>query len=89
MGNDKKQPLTKEEAIAMLPDGDSIHTFRNPAPSVLVGADWEREEILKAINKYDFELTGEAASAMDHGMAFKDEYGWCFVETRPQESQSC
>lgn len=82
--SDEVRILTKEEAIAMLPERESVHTFRNPAPSVLVGADWGREEIIKAINKYDVELTGKEASAMGHGMAFQDEYGWVFVETREE-----
>lgn len=79
--NDDIVFLTKEQAIAMLPDGDYIHTFRG-----FVGADWSRNEIMGAIEKYQFELTGPNATAMNHGMGFRDEHGWVFVSTRPNNA---
>lgn len=78
---EERHVLTKEEALKMLPDRDYIHTFRNSGIT-LIGADWSKEEMLKAIEKYEFELTGEQATNMEHGMAFKDELGWVFVETK-------
>lgn len=77
----KRYKLTKEEAIKMLPDKEYIHTFRNGSIA-LVGADWSRENMLEMIEKLEFELSGENATEMGHGMAFMDEIGWVFVETK-------
>jgi hypothetical protein len=77
----EKIPLTPAEAIALLPDKDSIHTFRQ-AGGTLLGADWDRKDLIKALNKYDAEVTGENAQALGHGMAFRDEYGYLFIETK-------
>ena len=80
--------LTVEQALAMLPDGDEIHTFRQPAVSVMVGADWERDELAEAIRSADRRvLTGEMATGMGHGMAIWSG-GWLFIETRPAEPQT-
>lgn len=38
---DKKIYITAEQAISVLPDGDSVHTFYNPGFG-LVGADWSK-----------------------------------------------
>ena len=43
--SDDLEYLTKEQVLKMLPDGEYIHTFRGNG--VLIGADWERKEILK------------------------------------------
>lgn len=83
---DKRVILDKADAIAMLPDGDTVHTFRQGGPC-LIGADWDRNDMIKAINKYDVEITGEQARAMNHGMALYDDIGWLFIETKkPEES---
>jgi hypothetical protein len=83
--SDERQLLTKEEAIAKLPDKEYIHTFRqanNPFATALIGAGWDKNEIISAMDNYEFELSGERATSMNHGMAFQDEHGWCFVETK-------
>ncbi len=80
--SDERQTLTPEEAEAMLPDGASIHTFRNPGAGMLIGADRARPEILKALRDFTPELSGPAATAMHHGICLRDEVGWLFVETR-------
>lgn len=78
--NDREY-ITKEQAIALLPDGEYIHTYRQIGPN-LIGADWERSEIINAMDKYKFELTGPLASSMGHGMAFEDEHGFLFIATK-------
>lgn len=70
-----------EEAVKRLPDKAEIHTFRNPAASILVGADWSREEVIAAMRKHQVEETGPGASKMNHGLAFRDAGRWVFVET--------
>jgi hypothetical protein len=76
--------LTDEEAIAMLPDGDTVHTFRQSAAGVLIGADWPRERLIAAIREGQPELSGGAATGMGHGLAV-GLVGTLFVETRKPE----
>ena len=65
----KKKFITPEEAIALLPTGETVHTFYN-APFGLIGADWDRKDIIETLNKSDniIELTGEVARSLDHGI---------------------
>lgn len=61
--------ITAEEAADLLPDGDAIHTFRGGGP-VLIGADWDREEVLNKLKTSDkIEIAGETARNMGHGLA--------------------
>lgn len=63
-----KTYITIEQAISVLPDGDTVHTFRNPGFG-LIGADWSKEGITDKLRKSDIiELTGPAARGMNHGM---------------------
>lgn len=64
----EKRFLTYDQAVSLLPVGDSIHTFYNPGFG-LIGADWSREDILDKLRKSDaIELTGEQARSFGHGM---------------------
>lgn len=66
----ERVPLTAEQAIESLPDGDDIHTFLNPAPSVIIGADWQRDSVLRAIREAaTVEIAGPGARGMGHGLA--------------------
>lgn len=69
--NDERVFLTSEQAEAMLPNGDYIHTFRS-GTGILLGADWKREKILEAIKTYKPELSGKLATSMDHGIVLFD-----------------
>lgn len=61
----EKDTLSYEEAIALLPEGDDIHTFLG-----FIGASWRREQILAALKEApEILLTGPMAQAMGHGMA--------------------
>ena len=63
-----KSYITKDEAVFVLPDSDTIHTFYNPGFG-LVGADWSRQDIIDKIQKSDIiELTGDIARGMGHGI---------------------
>lgn len=73
--------LTFEQAVAMLPDSERVHTFRQ-AGSALLGADWERGDLFDAFKKHPPELSGEAATNMKHGIVFEDEHGFVFVQTK-------
>ena len=61
--------LTVEQAISVLPEGDSIHTFYNPGFGLL-GADWQRSDIIHKLSATDslIELTGKMARGMEHGI---------------------
>lgn len=78
---DERVVLSKTEAIEMLPDTEKIHTFRQCGP-MLLGADWDKENIIETINNHDVEITGEQAQSMGHGIALHDDKGWLFIETK-------
>lgn len=80
--NDDRVMLSFEDAVAMLPDGEFIHTFR-PGRGFALGADWEREEIIQAIKTGSPELSGETATAMGHGLVIQNNGSYLFIETRP------
>ena len=64
----EKRYLTVEEAISILPDGDSIHTIRDAA--VLICSDWGRKAIIEKIQKSERRaITGPAARSTGHGLA--------------------
>lgn len=63
-----KTYITADQAISVLPEGDSVHTFYNPGFG-LVGADWSREDIIEKIRSSEIvELTGKIARGMKHGI---------------------
>jgi hypothetical protein len=79
----ERTKLEINEATKMLPDGDTVHTFRNSA-GMLIGADWDRADVLDAIKKHGVELSGSQATAMGHGLVLEDATGFLFVETKKQ-----
>lgn len=84
MASEERVFLTPEEAEAMLPEGDAIHTFRD-SPGILIGADRDREKIIEALNKYKPELSGGMAARMNHGIVLFDNVGALFIETKKLE----
>ena len=84
---DNRVFLTPEQANSMLSQDEMIHTFLS-LPMVMLGADWERSEIIKLIDDappMGLQLTGETAQSMKHGLAVwrgpEDKGEWVFVET--------
>lgn len=73
--------LTIEQAVGMLPEGEYVHTFRNPN-GILIGGDWKRDELVETFNKFGVGLSGPQATAMKHGLVVKDDRGFLFVETK-------
>lgn len=82
--NDRVQ-LTYDEAVAMLPEGDMVHTFINGLPGMIIGANWEREKLLEAFRSFRTELSGEMAQSMGHGLVFHDGHHYVFVETKEND----
>ena len=72
--------LTTEQALSMLGDDDSIHTFRAVGPC-LVGADWDRAELVEAIQKNRCEIGGEMCKRTNHGLVVNVD-GWLFVKCK-------
>jgi hypothetical protein len=81
--DDEPQELSYAEAVALLPDGEEIHTFMQGG-SILLGADWSRAHILDLLRTSPRrEVTGAHAQAMSHGLAAIDEDDrTVFIETR-------
>lgn len=84
---DNRVFLTVDQAIEMLPDRNTIHTFLDGV--FLIGADWDKDDIiegLKAAPENGIQLSRPFASSMGHGFCFAKEYRgrgwrWVFVET--------
>lgn len=87
--SDGDYTLTYDQAVALLPGDERIHTFVNPA-GMLVGADWDREDILALLRDGRPELSGDQASAMGHGLvAFRGEGADkhpVFIATRAEDA---
>lgn len=79
--SDEREPVTLERALEMIGDGERVHTIRNSAVGVMLGADWDRAGIIAAIEKFGVELSGPAATSMKHGLVLFDEHGPLFIET--------
>ena len=82
---DENVYLTFEEAVEMLPDSDHVHTFRNPGPGIMIGADFDRTKLLEKMKQSTVRLSGKSATAMKHGMALFDDTGPLFIATKEQE----
>lgn len=79
---DGKKFLTIEEATALLPDGETIHTFYSTG----ICFDWDRADILQKLVEVDkIELAGGPARSMGYGLAaYKDGarlFDVLFIET--------
>lgn len=63
-----KKFLTAEQAISLLPEGKTIHTFYGEV--ALIGAEWERQDVIDKLKSSDkIEIAGEFARRMGHGLA--------------------
>jgi hypothetical protein len=81
--SDDIQLLTYDEAVALLPDGERIHTYLDGGIA-LIGADWDRADILALLETTDRrEVTGPEAQSAGHGLAaFRADGTPVFIETR-------
>lgn len=75
--------VSLETAIGMLRDrGGWVHTFRGRG-HMLLGADWELDDILDALRRSPrIEVAGDNAQALGHGLVI-DRDGLLFIETKP------
>lgn len=64
--------ITEQEAISILPKGETVHTFY--CAPILIGADWSRSEIIDKLKCSTYrELAGEQAKALNHGLALYND----------------
>ena len=79
--SDKPETIDYAEAVTRLPEGNTIHTFRQNRVALL-GAGWPRKKLLAALKAAkEIHVTGEGAQAMHHGIAIQDKRGTLFIET--------
>ena len=77
--------LSYDVAVALLPEGERIHTFLDSGIALL-GADWDRDQVLDLLRTTDRrEVTGLAAQAMRHGLAAFRGGEPVFIETRSED----
>lgn len=92
MTTEERIVLTPEEAIAMLPEGELVHTFRNPSPGAMFGSDWSRASIEEEIRNAAYrELAGPIMTDMGHGLVLfpksaKYQGDLLFVATKRSET---
>lgn len=73
--------LSRKEVDGKMVPGESVHTFKEGG-SALIGCDWKREDILKLIDEGNkAELSGEKATAMNHGVVVWDGQSPLFCAT--------
>jgi len=64
----KRKLLTVRQALALLPEGEEVHTFLDGG-RILVGADWSRESVEQLIRSAEScEIGGPACVDMGHGL---------------------
>lgn len=75
MSSEDRVHLTVEQALSVLTGNGDVHTFRN-VPGVLIGADWRREAIKRAIHDAKArEVGGAQCRAMGHGLVLTEQSG--------------
>jgi hypothetical protein len=76
--------LTYDEAVALLPGSERIHTYLDGSLA-LIGADWDRAQILNLLREagpQGIQVTGPAAQSAGHGLAaFRADGTPVFIET--------
>lgn len=73
--------LPLEVAVGMITENKYVHTFRQGG-MIIIGADWERDDLISAMEKHGVQLAGEQATQMGHGLCLKDDRGFLFIETK-------
>lgn len=69
-------------ALLRIPAGERVHTFRNPGVGMLLGADWDRDELVAAMTEApEILVTGAQAQAVNHGLAISYNGSMLFIET--------
>jgi hypothetical protein len=82
------KPLDFEKALKLIPNEELIHTYKNPSPGMLLGADWRRKDIIELIQDWGCGLAGPGATAHGHGIVvYIDQDDTLFVKTNIQQQE--
>lgn len=89
----ERATVTIDEALAMLPAGNVVHTFRSAQVpghgTVLVGAELRRDMVERMLRVAPLiELSGPYARELNHGLCIHDDVGPLFIETWPERADS-
>lgn len=85
MANEKseRRVVPFEEAVARIGAGRHIHTIRGGGFAI-IGADWDRADILRTMKECGVEEAGGMASAMGHTLVIVNCDGSpLFIEAKP------
>lgn len=78
--------LSKEDAIAMIAPGESVHVVSNVG-NIFIGADWLRTDVIAQIYECVPELAGPIATADGYGLVIYVHGAPYFVKTAKQEDR--
>jgi hypothetical protein len=85
---DRDNVVSIDAALAMLVEGETVHAFSNPGVGLLIGADWDRDDVEKAIREFGGAwVTGDMAQGMKHGIAVEQDGRIYFFETKQNADQ--
>lgn len=76
----KRRGVPIDEAIKRLGDKDTIHALTSPDSATLLGADWDRQDVIDAMTKHGVEEAGAGARSMGHTLCVLLPQGWFFFE---------
>lgn len=65
---DERVKVSLEEALKRIGKGKRIHTFLQGPMDILIGADWNRKDLIASIKQHGIEESGPAATAAGHGL---------------------
>lgn len=81
--------ITADAAVKMLPDRETIHTFRS-LPGMLLGADISRKAILDSLSRAgaeEIEIGGPACRKLGHGLVLWQGGEPLFIEATIEEPE--
>jgi hypothetical protein len=82
---DTRREVPIDEAISRIGDGDQIHIFRSTS-FALLGADWDREDLIEAMRKSGVVEAGPQACAVGHTLAIENNGGSpLFIEAQARD----
>ena len=87
MSQNERRVVSMSEALRRIGPAERIHTFRD-AGLALVGADWDRADLIEAMMTYGVEDSGPGASRMRHTLCLRDGTGWLFIEAEPSDEEA-
>lgn len=87
MSDEKEREfITKDRALELIGDRETVHVFLNPSASMLIGADWSLGDIKNILDKAEtIEIGGEQCKAMKHPIVALHGGKYHFIEANLAE----